>query len=360
MKKKSKPRIKNTNELYFGDEPLLENNDNFSLVKCLNWYSNNIDYPTAKNYTLKFIKNSDKYTKQDLSKISSISDKYFSTLGYVCRIKERNDILSDSQNEWVNNKIKTLIRNHSKQEIIPIIKKNEKYNIVDEYIGDIDEQIEKFIKTKSHSFNCYEYYLTKNIKPSYIKEINYYVQKYLDEVGLVITKQDEQLNEAYSHYKKKELLNYQNFLIAIINDGNRILENNKKEKKPRKKRKISADKKVSKLKYLKEYNELKLKSIIPINIIGANILIVYDIKYKKLGIYYSKDMNGFDVKGTTLLNINEDISKSKTIRKPEEFLMEASKITKTSVKKFFENIKTKEFLLTGRINENIILLKTFR
>ena len=77
---------------------------------------------------------------------------------------------------------------------------------------------------------------------------------------------------------------------------------------------------------------------------------------RKLGVYVSVDEDGFKVRGTTLLNYNEETSLQKTLRKPQEQLNTFKKTTKARTVKQFEGIKTTETKLNGRFNAETIIL----
>jgi len=99
-------------------------------------------------------------------------------------------------------------------------------------------------------------------------------------------------------------------------------------------------------------------SVSPVDIIGAQVLWVYNVKTRKLGRYVAEEMGGaLNVKGTTITGYNDIKSTQKTIRKPEVQLKEFMAASKVELRKFLENIKTTEVKLNGRINEDTILLK---
>jgi hypothetical protein len=128
-----------------------------------------------------------------------------------------------------------------------------------------------------------------------------------------------------------------------------------KVRKPRAKKVIPAEKKVAKVQYLKEFPELGLKSIEPREIIGKSALWYYDVRYQKLVVV--RATNGLEVKGTTVI-FDEKISESKKIgRKTKETLDFVLKGGKIALKKIFENIKTGNIEVTGRLSENTILLR---
>ena len=137
-------------------------------------------------------------------------------------------------------------------------------------------------------------------------------------------------------------------------------------RKPRKKKSISKDKLVSKLQYSKEDTKYNLKSIDPKDIITAEQLWVFNTKTRKLGIYVAsvldprglnREGTGLSVKGTSVQGFDPEKSIQKTLRKPEEQLVEFMKCGPVKSKTFFSEIKSMEIALTGRINPDTILLK---
>jgi len=70
---------------------------------------------------------------------------------------------------------------------------------------------------------------------------------------------------------------------------------------------------------------------------------------------------GFEVKGTTILNFT-DKSVQKTLRKPAEQLKSFRDLnTQKRMQTWFEkDIKTTEIGLNGRFNEEIVILKVFK
>ena len=98
-------------------------------------------------------------------------------------------------------------------------------------------------------------------------------------------------------------------------------------------------------------------SINPEKIIGATELWVFNTRYNRLGVYRAvNSVRGFSVKGCTIQHYDENESVQKTARKPQEAV---SVLNKRSLKTMLKNMKTKEQLLTGRINAQTILLGVF-
>ena len=126
---------------------------------------------------------------------------------------------------------------------------------------------------------------------------------------------------------------------------------------PRAKKPTDKVKVVSKLKYLKQDEKLKLVSINPIDIIGSKELWVFNTKTRKIGKYVAGEFAELSVKGTTIVGFDENKSIQKTLRKPEEQLKEFKAAGKVALRKFLDDIKAVDIKLNGRINEETILLK---
>ena len=168
---------------------------------------------------------------------------------------------------------------------------------------------------------------------------------------------DEQLREGYKHRSRKQIKNFIAFLQEIESACNMLMQEAKVNKKPRKVKAVSKDKVVSKLKYKKTDEPLKLVSINPADIIGAKELWVYNTKTRKLGKYVAADFHDLGVKGTTITGFSETQSICKTLRKPEEKLKEFKSAGKVALRKFLEDINATDTRMNGRINEETILLK---
>jgi hypothetical protein len=98
-------------------------------------------------------------------------------------------------------------------------------------------------------------------------------------------------------------------------------------------------------------------SVSPTDIIGSTELWVYNTKSRKLGKYVSAEYQTLSVKGTSIINFNENLSICKTLRKPEEKLKEFKAAGKVQLRKFLDDINATDTKMNGRLNEEIILLK---
>ena len=168
---------------------------------------------------------------------------------------------------------------------------------------------------------------------------------------------DEQLREGYSHLSKKNVRKMIDFLNEVNSACTMLMQESKINRKPRAKKVVPADKVVSKLKYKKTDEPLKLVSINPADIIGSKELWVYNTKTRKLGKYVAADFSELGVKGASITGFSEMLSVQKTLRKPVDQLKEFKAAGKVVLRKFLDEIKATDTKMNGRINEETILLK---
>jgi len=139
-----------------------------------------------------------------------------------------------------------------------------------------------------------------------------------------------------------------------------IMQESKVNKKPRIKKSVSVEKLASKLKFCKTDDQFKLVSVNPTEIIGSKELWVFNRKTRKLGKYIAEEYMNLGIKGTTITGFNANTSVQKTLRKPMDQLKTFKDAGKIQLRKFLEEIKSTDIKLNGRINEDVLLLKTVK
>ena len=225
-------------------------------------------------------------------------------------------------------------------------------------IGELEGHYDEFIKNPKYNFKPYDYLVANNVPQSQLSKYEEVYQARFDELKLAFEKTDEQVTEGYSHYKTADFKRIMAFIDQILNDIIQYRGLKKATKKVRAPKSVSKEKVVSKLKYAKEDKVLRLVSIPPADIIGAQELWVYNSKTRKLGKYVADSLKGpLNVKGTAIIGFDEHKSVTKTLRKPADTLKEFSKATKVQLRKFLDDIKATETKLNGRINAETVLLR---
>ena len=131
-------------------------------------------------------------------------------------------------------------------------------------------------------------------------------------------------------------------------------EVSKVERAPVKKKPVSVDKVVSKLKYKKEDKTLGIVSLNPANLIGAQSVWLYNTRTRKLA-HYKSDI-GIGIKGASLLNFSAD-SVEKMLRKPADTIAEFKKASKVKLRTFLQDLSTIDTPCTGKLNEHTVILR---
>jgi hypothetical protein len=198
----------------------------------------------------------------------------------------------------------------------------------------------------------------KEAKAAHARIIKGFYTKSYEELQEAAEGNCEQLKEAYGHLSKPQLKKIIAFYHEIISACDMLGQEAKVNRKPRAKKTQPKEKIVAKLKYAKTNEQLKLVSINPTEIIGVKELWVYNIKSRKIGKYVANEYLELGVKGTSITGFNENLSVQKTLRKPEEQLKEFKAAGKVQLRKFLDDIRAVDIKLNGRINEDIILLRT--
>jgi len=367
-------------EARMGTEPVFDDNSTESdIMHGLNWYSHFHEADQSKKWMLEYMKHSG-YSKEDIQKVRSFSwgkagvlvdgskTVYLRGGGFLARMVMRG--YENLPQEYVE-KISYLIDYSKKKGELVVEQKSAEINgngnkpsiqdhikeQVSLYASEIEQFIDDFFDNDYEpTISVYDWLVSKEVKGLIAKKIAKEFEPYMEEIRLIPT--DEDLAESYAHMKKKQIVSYENYIQTIINDCERYSANfSKQQRKPRKKKPVSVSKQIAKLNYKKQDVEYKIASINPSEIVGADQLYVFNSKYRKLGVYQAEGHAGLSVKGSTLRGFNLTLSKCKKVRKPEEVLTKMLSGGKLAIKRQYDSINSKEKDLTGRINNETILLK---
>lgn len=265
-----------------------------------------------------------------------------------------NDLeLPDTSVPWLINKIAEVSRYQKSVVEKPNIQdrvSEARSNMIGEVWGMIDDQ--------GSSLDLYRYLQGNGVKSGHVSALLTKLKENYNELEEALDGKDPQLREAYPH--KAELKELVKIYERLVADCERYLGNIKASKPQKKKKEKSATDQTKKMIYLKQWPELKLVSIDPTQVVGAMDLWVYNVKYKTLAHYKSREASGFKVRGTTLANYDKDTSEQRALRKPEKTLDEVLKSTPSFLKKVMDGLTTRPSKPNGRINENTILLRAFK
>ena len=227
-----------------------------------------------------------------------------------------------------------------------------------------DNVVWGFDKTTMPEFDDVYKILKDNDVSGAVAELSANVlQTHLDELQDIPN--DTQLQEAYSAYRKKDVKRFVSFYKMAIDACKQFNENEKRKKvrKPRKRgRVMNAERKLRTFQHLPEYKEWQLASVNPENILRASEVWLYNTKYRELKVARAMDRGGLDIKGTTIINVDESKSAAKRLRQnaAEAIVKEVATAGKRKANNVFKSAKGSEPKATFRTNANTLILAVFK
>jgi len=333
-----------------------------SLMKAMNTYNVNFDNKTKKKWFLSSVGKKEAVIFEDLE------DWRFTSVGVLARLKARAQPLEDRELITLDRKIqelKDLVSARAPKKKVQNIKsvepkvplKSKSDEALSAHIAEFEAMIDEFVINDIEP--NFENYLKANQVPSAIaRNIPKFFVKNLEEIKETIEGEDKDLVEGYSNFKKSKLKKLLKVYENIFDACDQQVVSAKTVRKPRVRKEKPAYVIASKVKFLKEDADLGVKSELPSKMVGSNELWIYNVKYRRIQVYRTLSDQKLTVKGTSILNYDVSKSFSKTLRKPEN-LKSMATMTKRNLAIEFENLKTKESTVSGRINEDCIILKVF-
>jgi hypothetical protein len=343
------------------------------LLTALNYYNSNHDDKEKKKWFLKYMAQIDKKLAVELLKVDEYHFRY---AGILARLLEGGSALQEKEFNYLQERIEFLknqvgARQKSQDKvdkkaadaaaaaapsnIISIQQRmDEKAH---ELAGEIEGAIDDFCLNKTSNFSTKNYLLANQVAGPIAKRIGDFFIPLAAELREVQEGTCDQLKEGYSYFTKRELKKFIEFVDSIIADCTQQVQTAKVNRAPRKRKPVSPIKLTARVKYLKEFPELNLKSITPANMVDATEVWVYNTKYRRVAVYKA-DGGSLSVKGTTIVGFSVIESKQMTLRKPEEFFKGLT-IGKRPLNAKFKTLTTKPSQPNGRINEETIILGAF-
>jgi len=341
------------------------------LLHALNYYNSNHDDKEKKKW---FISHYAKVDKKAAVELLKVDESHFRHAGILARMIEGGSVLQDNEMRHLTERTEALLAQINKRQ-----KSEDKQDKKDavtaalvaaqpsiqqrmeekahEIAGEIEGAIDDFILTKKSDFSTKNYLLTNQVAGPIAKRIGEFFVPLSKELQEAIEGNDEQLVEGYSNFTKRELKKFAEFVDSIIGDCNQMVQTAKANRAPRKRKEVSPTKQVARMKFMREFAELNLKSVNPTNIIGSTEVWFYNTKYRRIGVYRAEGTT-LSVKGTTIVGFDIKESKAFTLRKPEEFFKGLS-MGKRALTNAMKTLKTKPSAPNGRINEETILIGAF-
>lgn len=345
-----------------GDEPRVsKENYKVDLINALNWYNSNWeekDYRKAAELYVKKIG-----MKEYLPAISKASFLQVRSIGVIARLVLTEQHVDINDVERVVKKLEVLKKAYSKA--VPVVERvsapqvsiqDRILEVARTHAAEFDAALDEYMTTKATSFTAKAYLKGNQVSGAVAKKIGEFYKPLLKELQEAQEGKDAQLKEGYSHIGRIEMRRYVTFVQAMIDECEQQAVSAKSQRKPRARKAKPASVIVKNMKYMREYPELKLKSIDPAKIIGSTELWVYMPEKRKLVVYRGADNGYLGVSGMSITNYDTKTSEVKTLRKPEEFFKGLTSMGKRAMANAWKGVRAKVSKPRARINEEMILL----
>lgn len=333
-----------------------------SLIWYLNYHNTNTDPKIIRGWALDYIK---KNHPKKLSVLEVANDFDLKTIGVLANAVSRGEPLQQEELDRLEKEVHDVFekcsaavkptKRQEKKDQQPVVKVDRTAEIASEVAAEIDGAIDEFC-TENKETSAKGILHAKNVNAQVAKLV---AEKYVrleKELQEVLGGKDAQLKEAYAHFGKVKLKRFLAYVQQIIADCMQQAVTVKAQRKPRTKKEKPASVLVAKMKYMKTFTELGLKSDSTEKIVGASEVWLYDTQYRNIIVVEADQGTKLSVKGTTITGYSVANTSKKKLRKPEEFFKDLS-LTKVNLHRAYKAVKAKPQAFTGRVNENMIILK---
>ena len=338
MKKRKVGRLKNADHKHYGLEPT-QIKSALDHIIALNWYNYFYEVKTAKKWLAE-------YCKREKISLRNVREINMTMCSIARMLNNGADVRSESI-EYLHKKLADKVEPKIVDEVKVVKISSNKFPL-----DLFEEKLDEFYNADYKFFDPGVYALLRdlNARPIDCKVVVDYYSGLLSDL--------REYPDDYKYLGKRKYNSYIKFLTKMIEDAQSFSSNRKasKPRKPRRRRAVDPLKATSKVKYLKEEPSLQLVSVGPDRLVGAQIIWLYNVKYKKLLKYVAAEGSEMSVKGTSIQNYDPDQSGSKRLRKPAEQLKDIKAGTKARKLKAFNEIRAVTGRANGRINEHTIIL----
>ena len=360
---------------YVGFEPEwkfqpTEETRNSSFANAFQWYGYHYGKKDAKDMLCHYLEHNSR--PKDAKLMRGIPDSQIRvTPAWVCRMTLLGLMLNEHEQSIIDDQISQMLK--AKQEIkraqtdvdadtavAKLTIQDHLREKVSECCGELEGMFDDFIVAgakMSADFKPIALMRGMNISPNMVGTVSAVWELRLAEFNEVLEGIDADLVEGYSHLTRLQLRNCVKFCETVINDCNSYVQLKKVERKPRAKKAVSPEKTTRKFKFLREFDELGLKSEPVTKLVNATEAWLYDTAKRRLiHVMADSHVGTFTVKGSAIVGFDALTTVQKTLRKPQEQIKLVTGGGKPAARRAFGEIKATETKYNGRGNENLIIL----
>lgn len=359
-----------------GKEPVLtETSSDVDVIKAFNWYNYSCDNNDAKKYVVTYMAKNFTKSASSLQRLFGyINAHEVGAVGWMCKQVLNGNKLPEYYERRRKDRLSELIglamtrekkeKTDSQQQQTKASPKKVYNQTARFLIAEIDSHLDTLSAPYSADTEkeIFEFVKAQNPSPIALEEIRAYYEPYREEVTTFLSaskkEMEEQFLEYYTKVPMRKLKNLSKFFDALFEHIASAVMIKKRMRKPRAKKVKTSSQLVKKLKFKDYDDKYKIKSIQPTEVVGCLQLWVFNTKTRKLGVYHADDTQPLSIKGSSVIGYNKTTSVQKTLRKPEDFLMQIASGNKVQLRHVMSGIKAKPSPLNGRINSETILLRS--
>lgn len=313
--------------------------DNLSLIKGLNYYAANSDFVQSKKWALEWIKAN---MPESFADLKGKKEWVFANRGFFCRMIQNGFIPSEQQ---VDDLKAFFMKAKKTKDVEPkekavVVKKMPK-EVVNAALEQFDYAVDRCIMNRE--IGKVEFGTNAKDNQEVLKQIE------------KMTAEHEENREFYDAGYLRRVKKFFKSVKEQLEAVQKVVKQQTIRRVAPKK--IIPTKMAAGLKFKKEAPELGLVGLRPEALIGAQHAVVYDVAKRFLMYFKAADDTGLLIQGTSVKNFDTEKSILKKIRKPEEIIKELLGKTAVQMKKVLTEVKSTQYGVNGRFNENMIILK---
>lgn len=327
-----------------------------SLMKALNYYSLEVEDKDKRSFAVAYYKK----LGLDVKPLTDVPDYLFSTIGAIAHLALNDAPLQDHDLLRLDNAYHQLVayvkpEDEQQKTKRPSVQ-DHVMNKAREVISEFEAAIDSFINGGTE-FSAKGH--LNGLKAPVIKKIGDWFSAKLPELQEAFEGKSKDLNEGYSNLGKRGLKKLITFIEAIVNDCKVGEVATKVVRKIRVKKVKPPSVLAKRIKPMIEYPDLEMKSIPAEKIIGAQMVVAYNTKTRKIFVFHASDGLELTVVGTKIANWDPVKSFGKILRKPVEQLKGHKTWGKRNWTNLMNTVKSAQAKPNGRITGDWVLVNTF-
>jgi len=351
-------------------QPEQDRNRISAMSNAFGWYNYFYGKKEAKEMIVAYL-DAHKRVK-DAKKMRTLPDSQVRlTTGWLCRMSMMGLELTDQEQIKLDNLIAELlaIKDQAAVEVAEpeaVAKPNIQDRLRDKMkdcAGELEGMFDDFVAAgckMSADWKPIAQIRGMNVAPQMVYHIADIWKTRLAHFEKVVAGKDAQLVEGYSYLTKVQLRNIVKFCESVISDCGAYVQIKKVERKPRKVKPVSPEKKAAKFKHQLEFAELKLKGLPAASLVDKSEAWLYDTKKRKLiHVVADSHAGSFTIKSSSIIGFSVSETQQKTVRKPAETIKAIQAAGKPPARKIFKDLTTTETQFNGRSSENLLVLKSW-